>query len=40
MSNLLLMNVGRDLFYNLDNNFIIDEVTRTSEELAKKLLCY
>ena len=34
----LFKNVERGLFYNLDKDVIIDEVARTSEELAKKLL--
>src|SRR5678815_4739740 len=38
MSNLLFMNVERDLFYNLDKDVIIDEAARNREELAKKLL--
>ena len=38
MSNLFFMNVERDLFYNLDKDFIKKEVAKTSEKLAKKLL--
>lgn len=38
LSNLILMNVERDLFFNLDKDLIIDKVANTSEELRKKLL--
>lgn len=32
---LMLMNVERDLFYNLDKNLIIDKIAATSDELKK-----
>lgn len=37
ISNVLLMIVDRDVFYNLDKDFIRNKVARTSEELTKKL---
>lgn len=38
MSNLLIINVESDLFYNLDKDVIVDKLSRAIEELAKKLL--
>ena len=38
LSDLLLMNIERDIFADLDKYLVIDKVGTTSEELKKKLL--